>query len=336
MRNLKFTDPITGRPSLLLWILLSALAVALCAVSVPVHTVLYGIPLAIAFGVGIVQMGSIPLAIIRPRLAIVLTLVSTLVLPELSRSSVDAPWPWSVSSMLSTIAVISVLAFTSRWTYPLLTWLLSVAVSIVAIATSPTRYDSLDPSVTNSIVYIAISGGALAVALLLAQRRGIRAQLVQERQITATEQAKRELVEERSRIARELHDVVAHGMSVIQVQATSAKYRLPDMSDEVAAEFDDIGATARGALTEMRQLLGCCGEPPPQTRPKPPSSAPNQRCLRFRLSSKRVDVPAFRYRSCGRLLAMLPRQHPSPSPRIASCKNRSAMWSVTPLERTRR
>src|SRR5690606_5052101 len=58
------------------------------------------------------------------------------------------------------------------------------------------------------------------------------------------------------RIARELHDVVAHSMSLIQVQASTARYRVADLQPEAASEFDDIAASARGALTEMRRILG--------------------------------------------------------------------------------
>jgi signal transduction histidine kinase len=45
-------------------------------------------------------------------------------------------------------------------------------------------------------------------------------------------------------------------MSVIQVQASTAKYRVPGLAEDAAAEFDDIAATARGSLVEMRRLLG--------------------------------------------------------------------------------
>ena len=45
-------------------------------------------------------------------------------------------------------------------------------------------------------------------------------------------------------------------MSVIQVQASTAKYRVPGLADEATTEFDDIAATARASLVEMRRLLG--------------------------------------------------------------------------------
>ncbi|MEB4616047.1 sensor histidine kinase, partial [Leucobacter sp. M11] len=147
-------------------------------------------------------------------------------------------------------------ALTQNWRFPVVGWGLALLGTVTVIAMSPENYADLDSSVQNSIIFLAISGGSLAITLLLVQRDQIRTQLDRERRQGAQEQARRELVEERARIARELHDVVAHGMSVIQVQASSAKYRLPEAGPAAAAEFDDIAATARGALGEMRQLLG--------------------------------------------------------------------------------
>lgn len=62
---------------------------------------------------------------------------------------------------------------------------------------------------------------------------------------------------ERARIAREMHDVVAHSMSVISVQAQTAPYRLTqsELDDATRAEFASIAVTSRNALREMRALL---------------------------------------------------------------------------------
>jgi signal transduction histidine kinase len=64
------------------------------------------------------------------------------------------------------------------------------------------------------------------------------------------------VLEERTRIAREMHDVVAHHMSMIAVQAETAPYRLPDLPEPARAEFTAIAGAAREALTDMRRLLG--------------------------------------------------------------------------------
>ncbi|MFI5674678.1 sensor histidine kinase [Streptomyces cellulosae] len=65
---------------------------------------------------------------------------------------------------------------------------------------------------------------------------------------------------ERARIARELHDVVAHHISMIAVQAETARLTTPGLPAEGAARLLAIGDTARGALTEMRRLLGVLRE----------------------------------------------------------------------------
>ncbi|GAA1882215.1 sensor histidine kinase [Asanoa iriomotensis] len=61
---------------------------------------------------------------------------------------------------------------------------------------------------------------------------------------------------ERARIARELHDVVAHHISMISVQAENARFTTPALPPAGAERFAAIGGTARAALTEMRRLLG--------------------------------------------------------------------------------
>ena len=65
---------------------------------------------------------------------------------------------------------------------------------------------------------------------------------------------------ERARIARELHDVVAHHISMIAVQAETARLATPGMPAAGAQRLLEIGDTARAGLTEMRRLLGVLRE----------------------------------------------------------------------------
>ena len=72
------------------------------------------------------------------------------------------------------------------------------------------------------------------------------------------------LLEERARIAREMHDVVAHHMSMIAVQAETAPYRVAGLPESAKAEFAALSQSARAALSDMRRLLGVLrstGEP---------------------------------------------------------------------------
>ncbi|HEY5428208.1 MAG TPA: histidine kinase dimerization/phosphoacceptor domain-containing protein, partial [Solirubrobacteraceae bacterium] len=78
---------------------------------------------------------------------------------------------------------------------------------------------------------------------------------------------------ERARIARELHDVVAHHISMIAVQAETARVTTPGLPAAAAQRLAAIGDTARSALTEMRRLLGVLREDAhddaPDLRPQP-------------------------------------------------------------------
>ncbi|WP_309238417.1 sensor histidine kinase [Actinoplanes aureus] len=65
---------------------------------------------------------------------------------------------------------------------------------------------------------------------------------------------------ERARIARELHDVVAHHITTIALQAEAARLATPGLPPEGARRLTAIGDTARTALTEMRRLLGVLRE----------------------------------------------------------------------------
>ncbi len=83
------------------------------------------------------------------------------------------------------------------------------------------------------------------------------------------QQAARAAAAERTRIARELHDVVAHHVSLMAVQAEAASSLLPDRPDDARRSVDIISDTARQALTELRRLLGVLRGPAerPETTP---------------------------------------------------------------------
>ena len=77
---------------------------------------------------------------------------------------------------------------------------------------------------------------------------------------------------ERTRIARELHDVVAHHVSLIAVQAEAAASLLPGRPDQARSAVDIIGDTARQALTELRRLLGVLRGPAERLETAPSAS----------------------------------------------------------------
>jgi signal transduction histidine kinase len=117
------------------------------------------------------------------------------------------------------------------------------------------------------VTAVAVAADAMAArrrAQLLAAGQAERAEL---------EQARRAVLEERARIARELHDVVAHHLSLIAVRAESAPYRLAGLADPVDAEFGSLSAAAREALADMRRLLGVLRSEGPAARAPQPRLA---------------------------------------------------------------
>ncbi|WP_193103500.1 sensor histidine kinase [Brachybacterium sp. FME24] len=253
MRVQRASDPRTAS-----LIALVIVTIALFSVLVPIHASLYGAPVPVAIPVGAGLCVAPLVALTRPRVAIVVFCLAAFALPLLATTdSVSAgpwPWPWSVPAMIAFTVFVLVITTVHGWRLGLVGWAVSMLGSLVTpmlIRVVPAGAAGPDLIVTASI-----TGAALLVAMLLAGRIRVGEELTRERELTASEQARRVLVEERTRIARELHDVVAHSTSLIQVQASTARFRIPELPPVALAEFDDIAATARGSLTEMRRLLG--------------------------------------------------------------------------------
>jgi signal transduction histidine kinase len=110
-----------------------------------------------------------------------------------------------------------------------------------------------------SISMMAFLAGAIAAGVIIRNRERIFVDT--ERRAAAAEadrlaEAERAVAEERSRIAREMHDVVAHSMSVIAVQAAAGReivHANPDKAAEVFARIEGVG---RESLAELRRMLG--------------------------------------------------------------------------------
>lgn len=231
------------------WVATSLLAVILLTVSWPLASAVYDVHLLAAFATSLALAGALPLAVRLPWLAAVLATAALLTFALLSSGSDGVPWPWPVTTIIGQGVLLIVLGLMRTWWVGLTAWLAGVVV------TTPFAFVDAGAA-ANVVTAAAVTALAFAVALLVTQRRLIGAELFRERANTAAEQQRRVLVEERNRIARELHDVVAHGLSIIHVQATSAPYRVEGLSEPAKAEFAEIAASARTAMTEMRQLLG--------------------------------------------------------------------------------
>jgi signal transduction histidine kinase len=105
-------------------------------------------------------------------------------------------------------------------------------------------------------VVLAVLTPAAALGAITRQARREAAENRAARQVIAETLVEHTARGERARIARELHDVVAHHISMIAVQAETARLTTPALPAAGAQRLLAIGDTARAALTEMRRLLG--------------------------------------------------------------------------------
>jgi signal transduction histidine kinase len=90
------------------------------------------------------------------------------------------------------------------------------------------------------------------------------------KEVERRHEGERAVLEERQRIAREMHDVVAHHMSLIAIQAEAAPLTVPDLPAKTQNDLADIRSTALEALTELRRVLGVLRtETGAETAPQP-------------------------------------------------------------------
>jgi signal transduction histidine kinase len=116
-------------------------------------------------------------------------------------------------------------------------------------------------------------GASMLLLVPLAVGYAVRVRRTSRRELAEQERRHRDaeaVLTERQRIARELHDVVAHHMSMIAIQAEAAPYKVADVPDETRRDLAEIRATALDALTELRRILGVLrAEDGAETAPQP-------------------------------------------------------------------
>jgi signal transduction histidine kinase len=148
--------------------------------------------------------------------------------------------------------------------------LLLVGTAIGISQAAPGHHQPYDTIFQVMIFATAVAAGLLSrvkrASIQAAQSRADRAEAELDRQ--SSQAAERE----RIRIARELHDVVAHHVSLIAVQAEAASSLLPGRPDQARRSVEVIGDTARQALTELRRLLGVLRRPSARLETAPSAS----------------------------------------------------------------
>jgi signal transduction histidine kinase len=175
--------------------------------------------------------------------------------------SVPGPWdPVQVPLLLVVFCVAGVRhprpVLWWMWALSLVPWWLYVGHGLRGLA-------------IGAIGTLAFTATAVAVDAVGTRRRLVADQADQ----AELEQARRAVRQERARIARELHDVVAHHLSLMAVRAETAPYRLAELPAPVREEFGSLSAAAREALADMRRLLGVLRDDGPAERAPQPQLA---------------------------------------------------------------
>lgn len=153
-------------------------------------------------------------------------------------------WPWNTVQILGFLLVLGRLAVVED--AALTIW--ATALSLIPVFV----YAPYANAWGAAILLVAIA----ALGDIVSRRRRTKDLLARSEELTELERARRAVLEERTRIAREMHDVVAHHMSMIAVRAETAPYRVGELSDPAKEELATIADAAREALTDMRRLLG--------------------------------------------------------------------------------
>ncbi|MEU9859774.1 sensor histidine kinase [Streptomyces sp. NPDC047971] len=201
----------------------------------------------------VLQSAALVLALSRPVPAWWLSTATLFLTAVVGDSTVgpDLLWPWSVWGIVAHTFVVLLLALRVPLRVTVLTLVITTLSGVVNTVMS-TSFPHNEDLGSGAIAFAT----AAVVGASLRMSRVARTQLVAQEVITAEERSRRTLLEERGRIARELHDVVAHHMSVISIQAQVAPHLVENPSDELRENLAGIRQNAVEALTELRRVLG--------------------------------------------------------------------------------
>ncbi|MFG2514692.1 sensor histidine kinase [Streptomyces sp. NPDC048584] len=198
---------------------------------------------------GLLCAAPVVATLVRPIGAFWMSLAVTPVVSILGGDGWD--WPWMPGAFVCHLAVLVFVALRTRPRTAAWMWALTFAYAFLADVFFGGSY-----YYTNSAPMLVTSAFALLVVSVWHIRRAAEQEVTAQQTVTAHERSKRTALEERTTIARELHDVVAHHMSVVAIQAEAAPYRVENPPPELERAFVTIRENAVAALTELRRILG--------------------------------------------------------------------------------
>jgi signal transduction histidine kinase len=192
-------------------------------------------------------LATLPLALVRRRLALAAGMIVFGVI-----LAVSGEGTLTIAGVVALVTVLYLFASTYRRR-----WSVVLALPFLVNAIAPFSGD-----------YAGFPGVLLLMLVVAAEALGDsrrqRGQAIAERDETRRAMVDtlqdRAAMGERARIARDLHDIVAHHVSAIAVQAETARLTVEGLPEEGRTHLEAIGQTARDALAEMRRLLGVLRE----------------------------------------------------------------------------
>ncbi|MFJ8842096.1 sensor histidine kinase [Streptomyces cyaneofuscatus] len=334
---------------LLPYVVVLALAATFIPVTITVLTTQYGVPGALAGALGVAQAAPLLMLAHRPLQAwwiiFPADILGAVVLLAQPADPSDV-WPWTPPAIVAYLFLLLALGLRETRRTVIAVWAATGAAGAVLHLIAPDRS-------SGSALLLTILGGVVLVIGGAVRERGVaQRRLAEQETISEAERAQRTLLEERTRIARELHDVVAHHMSVITVQADSAPYRISGLPKAAEEEFTAIAAAARESLGEMRRLLsvlrseGTEGDRAPQpgldrlqqlVEATVRAGLPAELALSKELSSGRGEVPPAvdlsAYRIVQEALANVVRHAPGARTRVLVARERGHLLVLVVNER---
>ncbi|MFJ4922462.1 sensor histidine kinase [Streptomyces sp. NPDC088725] len=221
------------------------------------HAVIVAIAMLVLF----IGVGTGNLLELFPALPVLLTLVRPIGAWWLSLAcsavlsvfgSVHGGAPWTASAFVGYLSVMTIVAIRTRPRTAAWMWVITAGYGV--LTEGYLGYASSSPNFTGPMLFV--SALVLLAVVILHVRRSAEQKVAAQQSVTAVERDRRTLLEERTTIARELHDVVAHHMSVVAIQAEAAPYRVENPPPELEQAFVTIRENAVAALTELRRVLG--------------------------------------------------------------------------------
>ncbi|GAA0935788.1 sensor histidine kinase [Virgisporangium aurantiacum] len=225
-------------------VVLGLVTAARVAQDPPGSSVLSSVALGVAQGLPLV------LVMVRPMAGFWVSILVGALVSETVRAGGPGS-VWAEPSLLVHLGVLAVVGLRCRARMLPVLWLATLLAGAALVQRMPglnASPDLVEMSTLSAVVLVAAGAAG-------GRRDALRRLAAQER-ISQAERAHRSVLEERARIARELHDVVAHHMSLIAIQAEAAPYRVADPPAELARSFATIRASAVEAMTELRRVLG--------------------------------------------------------------------------------